>query len=427
MSSRLVPKCEWRVYDSGTLGSDHFPVLSKLNVDVPRVTGDGNGRWVFSKANWTQFRELGNLYLSLVKEGNDIEKFETDIRQSIYLSARAAIPKNTGKGKRKAVPWWSEQCEEAIKNRNRAFKVLKRTHHFQHLIDYKQFQAVVRRTIRQTKRTYWREYCSSIGNTTSVDQVWGMIKRMEGNRREWYYPILSDGGQVAISNAEKAEMMVNTLSKVHSSDNLSEEEKKGRADTRGRYADVIQRKDLAYDKYNIPFTMAELKGALAKCKKSTPGKDEVSYTMLKHLSDEGLQLLLNLYNKVWGKGRIPSGWKEAVIVPIQKPGKDASNPVNYRPIALTSHVGKLMERLINGRLVHFIEERELMANYQSGFRKGRSTTDSMLCLEDEIRKAQIKKDTVVAIFFDVEKAYDMLWVDGLLIKKRHMLGIQGNV
>ncbi|KAJ3607082.1 hypothetical protein NHX12_026597 [Muraenolepis orangiensis] len=63
--------------------------------------------------------------------------------------------------------------------------------------------------------------------------------------------------------------------------------------------------------------------------------------MLAHLSDEGLLLILNLYNRVWEEGRIPTGWKEAVIVPIKKPGKDASNPVNYRPIALTSQMGVL--------------------------------------------------------------------------------------
>ena len=54
-----------------------------------------------------------------------------------------------------------------------------------------------------------------------------------------------------------------------------------------------------------------------------------------------------------------------------------------------------------------------MASCQSGFRKGRSTTDSIICLEDEIRKAQVKKETVVAVLLDVEKAYDMLWVEGL--------------
>ncbi len=85
-----------------------------------------------------------------------------------------------------------------------------------------------------------------------------------------------------------------------------------------------------------------------------------------------------------------------------------------------------MERLVNGRIMHFIEERGVMTSCQSGFRKGRSTIDSVICLEDEIRKAQVKKETVVAVFLDVEKAYDMLWVEGLLIKM-HMLGIGGNM
>lgn len=81
-------------------------------------------------------------------------------------------------------------------------------------------------------------------------------------------------------------------------------------------------------KYNVPFSLAELKAALAKCKNSAPGKDEICYVMLRHLSDAGLQKLLSLYNKVWEEGKIPSGWKEAVIIPIKKPRKDNSNSVN---------------------------------------------------------------------------------------------------
>ena len=82
-----------------------------------------------------------------------------------------------------------------------------------------------------------------------------MIKKMEGNRREWNYPILSDGEQLAISNLEKAEMMVNTMSKVHISSNLSEEERSGREETRSLYAEVIQKKDKIEDGYNVPFTL----------------------------------------------------------------------------------------------------------------------------------------------------------------------------
>ena len=122
------------------------------------------------------------------------------------------------------------------------------------MIEYKQAQAVVRRIIRQRKRTYRRGYCSSIGSNIHINDVWGLIKKMEGNRREWNYPILSDGVQLAISNLEKAEMMVNKLSKVHSSSNLSEEERRGREETRSLYAEV-KKKEKLEDKYNVPFTM----------------------------------------------------------------------------------------------------------------------------------------------------------------------------
>jgi len=52
--------------------------------------------------------------------------------------------------------------------------------------------------------------------------------------------------------------------------------------------------------------------------------------------------------------------------------------------------------------------------------------DSVLCLESDIRKAQTNKQILIAVFFDVEKAYDMLWKEGLLIKLKS-LGIGGRI
>ena len=54
--------------------------------------------------------------------------------------------------------------------------------------------------------------------------------------------------------------------------------------------------------------------------------------------------------------------------------------------------------------MYVLERKNLVAAYQSGFRRGRSTMDPVLCLEDEVRRAQVNKESVVAAFFDVEKA-----------------------
>lgn len=86
-----------------------------------------------------------------------------------------------------------------------------------------------------------------------------------------------------------------------------------------------------------------------------------------------------------------------------------------------------MERMIVCRLNYILERKEIISPYQSGFRKGRSTLDAVISLETDIRKAQVNKEVVVAaIFFDIEKAYDMLWKEGLLIKFEQ-IGIEGRL
>lgn len=135
---------------------------------------------------------------------------------------------------------------------------------------------------------------------------------------------------------------------------------------------------------------------------------------------------MKLYNKIWVEGIIPKEWKESIIVPIRKPGKDPHSPSSYRPIALTSQMGKTMEKMINDRLMYWVESKGWLQWYQSGFRRGRGTMDPVVCLEEAIRKAQVNKETVVAVFFDIEKAYDMMWTEGLLIKLNQM-GVRGRM
>jgi hypothetical protein len=57
---------------------------------------------------------------------------------------------------------------------------------------------------------------------------------------------------------------------------------------------------------------------------------------------------------------------------------------------------------------------------------GRGTMDPVLCLEAEVRKAQVNMEIVVAVFLDVEKAYDMMWKEGLLIKLA-IMGVGGRM
>ena len=68
---------------------------------------------------------------------------------------------------------------------------------------------------------------------------------------------------------------------------------------------------------------------------------------MEHLPHASLLLLLNIFNKIRIFGDFPSDWRNAIIIPIPKPGKDPTKPTNYRPIALTSCICKTMAGILS--------------------------------------------------------------------------------
>ncbi|XP_067131572.1 uncharacterized protein [Centruroides vittatus] len=97
-----------------------------------------------------------------------------------------------------------------------------------------------------------------------------------------------------------------------------------------------------------------------------------------------------------------------------QPGKDCKNPSNYRPIFTEATRKRLFERMVNGRLMFLLEEKNYFSPHQSGFRRNRSTTDNLVKLEASIREAFVRRQHLVSVFFDIEKAYDRCWRYGIL-------------
>lgn len=178
--------------------------------------------------------------------------------------------------------------------------------------------------------------------------------------------------------------------------------------------------------YNSDITSQEMEHALKIAKDSSPGPDEICYSMLQNLAPSGKKLLLELLNRIFTEGTFPVRWKEAYIIPILKDGKQDTSSSSYRPIALTSCICKLFERILNRRLVRFLESKGLTDIYQSGFRKGRSTLDCLAKLVTEAHNAYRRKQYFMCIFFDLEKAYDTCWKH-LIMKQLHKFGLRGKL
>ena len=147
--------------------------------------------------------------------------------------------------------------------------------------------------------------------------------------------------------------------------------------------------------------------------------------MLKHLPNESKTFLLKVYNKIWIEHEFPD-WKNAFILPFRKPGKSGQLPSDFRPIALTSCICKLFERMINVRLQWYLESKGCLSPFQHGYRNKRSTTDALVSHEMYIRNAFASKEFVISVFFDLEKAYDTTWRYHIF-RELHNCGLRGNL
>lgn len=90
------------------------------------------GEWIFGKADWEKFK-------------GESESYRKKINDNMLV--------------------------ETVRNRNETFQLLRRTPNFQHLIQFKKAQALVRKVIKEAKRRYWRDVCDTIWNATPVGEV----------------------------------------------------------------------------------------------------------------------------------------------------------------------------------------------------------------------------------------------------------------
>ena len=91
--------------------------------------------------------------------------------------------------------------------------------------------------------------------------------------------------------------------------------------------------------------------------------------------DDAVKVLYSIYcQQIWKTWQWPQDWKRSVFTPIPKNG-NAKQCSNYHKIALISHASKVMLKILQARLLQYVN-REL-PDVQAGFRKGRGTRDQI--------------------------------------------------
>ena len=173
-----------------------------------------------------------------------------------------------------------------------------------------------------------------------------------------------------------------------------------------------------------PISMETLLRHIKELKpKTSAGSDLLSNNLIKLAVPSLAKPLLKLINLSLSTGYVPPQMTVAKVIPLFKDGsKELFN--NYRPIAIISSVGKLLERVVSEKLTSYLESNELLSNHQYGFRSQHSISHPLLQFSKMIFDSLNMNKFNLSIFIDLKKAFDTVNLDILIFKLSHY-GILG--
>lgn len=155
----------------------------------------------------------------------------------------------------------------------------------------------------------------------------------------------------------------------------------------------------------------------------TVGWDGISSRILKQYKNTLVPPITHICKLSLSKGIFPDAFKRAIIKPIFKAG--SRNLVsNYRPISILPSLSKILERIMNVRLIKYLEGNNLLSPRQYGFRATKSTADAIHDLTDFIVTNLDGSKKCLSVFLDLAKAFDTVPIP-LLLKKLERMGIRG--
>ena len=169
------------------------------------------------------------------------------------------------------------------------------------------------------------------------------------------------------------------------------------------------------------FTTANVSEQFRRIRNCTAGPDGIYGRLLFSARDALVPVFVNIFNFCSQYSFHPFEWSRANITAIPKIPNPAE-PMDYRPISITSAVCKMMERIIT-RLIFQHTKAIWRANKQFGFLPGRCTMDAVIKVIDDWGYAFDSNNKLLAIFFDFAKAFDLVNHEVLLdkIKRKQLL------
>ena len=403
-----IHKLTSRAVTSQLGGSDHLPViLSISSLGISEHSMEPS--WNFKRANWKLFREKADNLCGNISASNDLNRNVESLADAMLEAAKQSIPR----GKRRHYrPYWSDTLEQLHEKLDSAREDMEQSPTPENIQRHHSARESFNQQKKAETQRSWNEKTSSLNMEKDTTKLWNLTKTLNEDAGIRYSRtvIVEDGKH---TSGKKA---ANILADFYMEESTTTLPNARVQEVRREIREKLKHQTPTQS-MTTAFSMAELNAAIRKLKtKKAPGKDGIPNDMIRNLGPTARRKLLLIINQSWNSGKLPDRWREAVIIPIRKKQKDKTKKSSYRPISLLSCLGKVMERMVNTRLLKHLEENHLLSNTQSAYRKNRSTEDQLVYLAQELENAFQEKKKVLAAFVDLTKAFDKVWKEGLLLK-----------
>lgn len=412
-------------------GSDHLPIMIKLDLLLSQPAYP-ELRLNYKKAKWDKFYSLVDDKVIALEQFVDDAHFDdvfdeidclaTGLTDAINHGKLGAIPLcpanevrstpinpellnaiQTRRELRRIFMLTGDKIDKA--NYNRATKIVHRLSHKATTDNLKDECTSLNHHIFSNSRVFWRKVHSVMSNCNATSAVAN-------------YPLVDKNKQIIIDNQIKADLFASHLEKtftIADGPEFDNQFRRGIEYVLKSFANILtpsRDRNRVVDPMCI-LTFDDVYNCIMNLFNKAPGHDNITNVLIRHCPPSYIACLTRLFNLILKHGYIPKIWKFAIIVMIEKEGKDLSLPSSYRPISLLPTQPKILERIMALRLLLKMEELHIIPDYQSAFQNFKNTNDHLFRLSQDATMAKKRGEETVVCCLDNQGAFDCAWPDAI--------------
>jgi len=327
---------------------------------------------------------------------------------AILLGMNLFIPSSSKRTSRKqnTSHWMNDICRDALKKKEDAYRLFRSNRSDEHRQQYKIARNKCKTIIKRQRFLHNQKLRREILNQPRNDRTfWSFAKSVQNNFNETSLPPLICPDDITIVNSL---VKANLFGKLFSENSSLSPTSQSPPEIPLLHIQMPKIYFRTKDIYKILLNL--------NIKKSS-GPDSIPALVLKNIAESISKPLRNLFHLSYNLGIFPSLWKVSNVSPVPKKG-NKSDPANYRPIAICSILSKVMETIINGKIIKFLEKNHVINDKQYGFRPKRSTGDLMTYITEKLSSSLHRQGESCMVALDISKAFDRVWHDALISKCR---------